>query len=141
MQMKQGLLCGSVFLALLLLGCFMNFHGDGAAREARLNEVYATIQHPADAVCRSCRMGHKNQERWVDGVYRYAETPEQVAAYYAAELRREGWTPVRYDVGYGQPFYAYSKDELLLLTGLHKNNDWTVTLSYRDPKKTYVPLE
>jgi hypothetical protein len=108
--------------------------------EAGVIAAYETLQHPAGSRQLSYQIGRKNQEHWINSLYRYEQAPGDIAAWYRTSLTGQGWTAVQYDVGYGQPFYAYIKGDFLLVLGLHRNDDWTITLHYRDKQKVYEPI-
>ena len=138
--MRRWTLYAAVFLMLTTLGLGLSMMGRNPQNEAHIMAVYGGLEHPLDAERRSCAVERKNQECWINSLYRYERPSEEVAAWYRSALAEQGWIAVKYDVGYGQPFYAYIKGDFLLVIGLHKNDDWTITLHYRDKQKVYETL-
>ena len=139
--MRRWTIYAVVFLLLTALGFGLSMMDRNPQNEDYIISVYEALQHPADAQQLSYEVVRKNQERWINSSYRYKQSSEEVAVWYRSALAEQGWQAVKYDVGYGQPFYAYIKDDFLLVLGLHKNNDWTITLHYFDRQKVYEPIE
>lgn len=107
---------------------------EGKAREARLVVEYQAIKHPEGAKLISYELGRKIIIRWIFCKYTYPISNVDVKNYYDQELTGKGWKEIEYNSRPGDVFYAYVKNNLIVVLGPHEGNVWTLSMHYVDAK-------
>ncbi|WP_371363475.1 hypothetical protein SRRS_43670 [Sporomusa rhizae] len=133
--MNRGMIFLLGFLVLFIAGYLVWNNEDGKSREVRIVAENQAIQHPEGTKLISYEVGRKIIKRWVSSKYTYPISDDEVKKYYDQEFEKKGWEKVPYSYSRpGDMFYAYKKDNLEVVLGSHKENYWTLYMTYLDAK-------
>ena len=139
--MRKLIIYESIFLIVLIaLAAFATVGSYNTADRENLCHEYDLIKQPSQAQQITCTILRQNQNYWINSDYVYPQMKSNdIIRYYDNYLTQNGWLRIKYNVGYGMPFFAYTKNNFILVLGVHRNEHWTITLHYRNPEKIYEP--